>query len=63
MTLFQGILKIVANKDKCDDALPQKKFLAPFIQFFSKKNICDKIFHLKEIHHILTNFHQNKITN
>jgi hypothetical protein len=37
VTLFQGILKIVANKDKCDDALPQKTFLSPFRQIFPKK--------------------------
>jgi hypothetical protein len=37
MTLFQGILKSVANKDKCDDVFPQNKFLAPFRQVFSKK--------------------------
>jgi hypothetical protein len=43
MTLFQGILKIVANKDKCDDALPQKKFFVPFRQFFSKNNLWQNI--------------------
>jgi hypothetical protein len=63
MTLFQGILKIVADKDKYDDALPQKKFLTPFRKLFSKKTCVTKYFLLKKIHHILTNFHQNKITN
>jgi hypothetical protein len=44
MTLFQGILKIVANKDKYDDALPQKKFLPPFRQLFSEKIFVTKYF-------------------
>lgn len=40
MTLFQGALKIVASRHKCDEILPQKKK----VKFsFNKKKTHDKI--------------------
>ncbi len=56
MTLFQGTLKTISNRHKCDDTLPPKKENLLLLGDLKTKEFTIKYFVFRKLCHILTNF-------
>jgi len=60
MTLFEGALKNITNRHKCDNIFPDFFFLSFLGIYFSKKN-CEKIFYFQKAMSAFDDFSPKKI--